>query len=644
MLVALDSDGKPVTLGTVVGRGGEGTVFEVVSDSSRVAKIYHHPLDNFRSEKLSAMVRASAPEIARFAAWPISTLYRRGQPIGFLMRRIDPSGRPIHELYTPKSRLREFPHANWQFLIHVASNIARGFALIHKAGHVIGDINHGNILVTSTGTATFIDCDSFQVRANGRVFRCEVGVPTYTPPELQNRQFTSVERTQNHDAFGLAVLVFHLLFMGRHPFAGRFSGKGDMPIERAIAECRFPFGRLAKLVEMSPPPNSLLLNQVPTVLTDAIERSFSPDAVKGAVRPSALEWISVLDSTKNELAQCKSNRVHVYFSKLASCPWCAIESHGIILFLEVGDALTPGLNIDSLWTKLAALEPLGALSSVPLVQGSQATNVKPTPEWRALGRRRRAYMALGVVMVLGTVWSVIGFNLEGILPIFLVGAAIAVAFRLPRRLQQKRAEGMKAMHELQKRYQELASRYAAECGSQSFTSRVQELERLRGEYRGLPMARQRKLQGLENNKRGIQLQQFLSQFSIRSAKIQNVKDGRKQMLISYGIDSAADVNHLSLEQVPGIGPKLAGHIVAWRIALEGRFRFDPTKAIDKLEIDKIDREIRSQRTELEQAISRGIPEAISIHATIRAHRKAYLDQMAIIARQIIQAEANYKAS
>ena len=200
------------------------------------------------------MVRSSNSEIIKFAAWPISTLRKNNQTVGLLMRRIPRGDKAIHELYGPKTRVREFPSNDWSFLLHVAANVARGFATLHRAGHVVGDVNHGNILVSSNGITTFIDCDSFQISANGRIYVCEVGVSTYTPPELQNQSFKSIQRTQNHDAFGLAVLVFQLLFMGRHPFAGRFSGRGEMPIERAIFECRFPFGQRAQQMQMSPPP------------------------------------------------------------------------------------------------------------------------------------------------------------------------------------------------------------------------------------------------------------------------------------------------------------------------------------------------------------------------------------------------------
>ena len=57
--------------------------------------------------------------------------------------------------------------------------------------------------------------------------------------------------------------------MGRHPYAGRFSGRREMPIERAISECRFPFRHLAQKAQMSSPPNSLTLAEIPSQLEGA---------------------------------------------------------------------------------------------------------------------------------------------------------------------------------------------------------------------------------------------------------------------------------------------------------------------------------------------------------------------------------------
>jgi DNA-binding helix-hairpin-helix protein with protein kinase domain len=128
----------------------------------------------------------------------------------------------IHHLYSPKSRRTVFLRADWRFLIRAATNIARAFRVVHEAGYIIGDVNHGSILVGQDATVRLIDCDSFQVTSGERCFLCEVGVETFTPPELQEKDFSRAVRTAHHDNFGLAVMVFLMLFMGRYPFAGRY--------------------------------------------------------------------------------------------------------------------------------------------------------------------------------------------------------------------------------------------------------------------------------------------------------------------------------------------------------------------------------------------------------------------------------------
>jgi DNA-binding helix-hairpin-helix protein with protein kinase domain len=47
-----------------------------------------------------------------------------GKFVGFLMRLV--SGyRPLHELYSPKSRQRHFPKADYRFVVRAALNVAR---------------------------------------------------------------------------------------------------------------------------------------------------------------------------------------------------------------------------------------------------------------------------------------------------------------------------------------------------------------------------------------------------------------------------------------------------------------------------------------------------------------------------------------
>src|SRR4029079_14736568 len=116
-----DQEGRTVHLGPELGKGGEGSVFEVAGTSELAAKIYHQPIDPEKADKLAAMVRQQGPGLLAVAAWPVGTLSRapRGAVVGVLMTRV--SGfKPVHLLYGPKSRLAEFPQATWSFLVHAA--------------------------------------------------------------------------------------------------------------------------------------------------------------------------------------------------------------------------------------------------------------------------------------------------------------------------------------------------------------------------------------------------------------------------------------------------------------------------------------------------------------------------------------------
>ncbi len=173
-----------------------------------------------------------------------------------------------------------------------------------------------------------IDCDSFQFSDNGQVFRCDVGVLHFTPPELHKQRLCQVNRSANHDNFGLAVLIFHILFMGRHPFAGRYHGKGDMPIERAIREHRFAYSVDAARLQISPPPHVLEMAKLPEQLALMFERAFSRGADTPHARPSALEWVSALDQLEHTLQRCTPSPTHIFPRTIHRCPWCSIRNDG----------------------------------------------------------------------------------------------------------------------------------------------------------------------------------------------------------------------------------------------------------------------------------------------------------------------------
>src|ERR1043165_3684547 len=227
--VLRDGRGQTVALGQQLASGGEGAVYRVHGQPQVVAKFYHEPISATKAAKLKALTRQPPPaKLAGITAWPTMLLTDdRFRVVGFLMPLVaDRTG--LTSLLASSLRRVSFPIADWRFLIAVARNVAAAVEALHAHGYIIGDLNDGGFLVSPTdATVMVVDIDSLQVRDGTPSPRCEVAKPLYTAPELHGAAFTAIDRTENHDSFSLGVLIFQLLFLGRHPFAGRQIGRAS---------------------------------------------------------------------------------------------------------------------------------------------------------------------------------------------------------------------------------------------------------------------------------------------------------------------------------------------------------------------------------------------------------------------------------
>ena len=391
-----NSQHEALMLGDKIGGGGEGTVYHVEGHAELVAKIYHELPSAEKSEKLIALSRLGNERLFKMAAWPVDVLRDRpdGNVIGFVMKKIAQAAE-VHTLHSPKSRLKKFPEASWAFLLHVATNIARAVATMHEHGFVIGDVNPKNILVTRQATVYLLDCDSFQFRSEGKTYRCGGGFPEYTPPELQGIPFAAVDRTPEHDCFGLAVVIFQLLFLGRHPFSGRFSGAGELPLEQAIRELRFAYGEDAATRQMQPPPGTLALAAIPAELIALFRRAFL-----ATDRPNPAEWLPPLEWFSQALQPCTLHSGHYYYAKLTACPWCDLEARvGVRLFnFKLGNRNQSEFRVEELWAEIEVLEQVKKLpftkchSAATFATGASVCQIPRTPlfacAWNCAGDRR----------------------------------------------------------------------------------------------------------------------------------------------------------------------------------------------------------------------------------------------------------------
>jgi serine/threonine protein kinase len=321
------STGKPITLDTQLGGGGEGKVYTVSQEPGLVAKVYHpDKMASDRALKLHVMYE-NPPDVSHLKynpiAWPVDLLKspKTSQIVGFLMRRVTKM-QPLHEVYNPKTRRENLPFFDYYGLHRTARNLAAAVGILHAKGYVIGDVNESNILVCDRALIALVDTDSFQVRDPQRqvTYRCPVGKAEFTPAELQGERFDTIDRSPEHDLFGLGVLLFQLLMEGTHPFDGVYLNAGEPPPKEArIAAGHFPY---SPHVPYHPKPLAPSIAILHPELQRLFWQCFVGGHINPKLRPEPLTWIHALRVAETEFVSCAVNSQHRYGRHLKTCPWC----------------------------------------------------------------------------------------------------------------------------------------------------------------------------------------------------------------------------------------------------------------------------------------------------------------------------------
>ncbi len=605
-LQLFDSSGRLVPLEKEIASGGEGVIYTVPSQNDLVAKVYRKSLAPEKQAKLRVMVQGCDEPLKKIAAWPIATLHNAGRQVcGFLMPKV--SGcEPIHNLYSPGYRKQHFPNMTWQFLIYIARNTAAAFEVVHKRGHIIGDVNPNLVFVDiKSSIVRLIDCDSFHIRVNGSCYPCEVGVPNFLAPELHGfSNLSGIPRSKNHDNFGLALLIFHLLMMGRHPFSGVFSGNGDMPLEKSIEQFRYAFGRNAVEKKMAPPPRSVTPSILPDKIVQLFERAFTEQGVQLEGRPSARDWLVALDSIKQELLTCNHQAIHKYHSGLSSCPWCHQEhKFGNLFFTYIvaATAAASNFNLMQAWSQILAIQPP---NSAPQINPSHfRVTPKPLPP-----------------------------ELTGFFSFFKFSKRALARESLQKILNA-------ATDKLNKIQQQLA----IEAGCSAFQVKLNELSNLREKYKNLADQHRKDKLRLKDDARNEQLNKFFNSFFIKDHYIPAVGIGRKAVLASFGIETAADIDHNRIINIKGFGQKITADLVDWRKTQERKFIFDPSKGIDAATLAALDQRLMQTKTQIEKMLLSGPAHLNQIKAKILQRRNELLPLVQEAARQVAQAQADLDA-
>lgn len=322
-----------------LGKGGEGTVYEVEGMPGYVLKIYASEKRNEeRLHKLTAMLASPLPDDAiSQVTWPVDIVSENRAFMGYVMPKAA-GGEELEVIYSDKYN-KKFTYYQ---KISIAKNLCAALNSVHSAGQVCGDLNPNNIVVDpKTGLVTLIDTDSYHITdpATGKIYRCTVGMPDYLPPELQKKMkggMTLVNAplptfTKEADLFGLATHIFRLLMNGALPFScavdsttamSQGSVTAPQPIDN-IANNFFPY--FDKRPGIVIPPYAPPFNILPADLQRLFLRAFKTGHSDPKARPTPIEWFNALGALEKHLKQCGNHNNHYYPDNLSHCPWCEID-------------------------------------------------------------------------------------------------------------------------------------------------------------------------------------------------------------------------------------------------------------------------------------------------------------------------------
>ncbi len=625
MATYYDSSGKPYKLDTEIGRGGEGTVYYCLENPALVAKIYHEAIDEGKAEKLRWMAANKNDQLLKTSAWVSDTLHKNpdGEVVGFLMPNV--RAKEIHELYSLKSRKVHFPDATWQFLIHTATNVARAFYSLHRNDHIMGDVNHGNCVVLADGTVKLIDCDSYSIKTDKMRYRCEVGVATHLAPELQGIDLSKVDREKNHDNFGLAVIIFQMLFLGRHPFAGNYLGAEDKSLEDCIRERRFAYGN-QNLTNVKQPPGTLSLSQIPLRLEAMFNRAFIT-----VDRPEPHEWIEALEDLSDNLKQCVTHIGHHYYNGIDICPWCGIEAKtGLMLFPFISsdkDNQEDNFNVFTIENLLKGLDiPKNLPARLPKA-------IIPPPSWEATELRKERlfkFTLIACVQILAFFIFVSFF--APTTAFFLCLFSLLGIWAYVKSLTKNDTEFLQISYQSNiNQWNQLESEWQNNNERKKLNDELSNIRQKINEHQELQNKKRQLIKTLDEESQNAQVECYLAKFPLTDF----IADKKKlDILTWFGIKTAAHIEESRFTSLLAIDKGTKTALLDWRKELEKGSQYAPVEKLRE-EVSK-DFEFRfaGVRRKIETEIGEVISSLRKKSTTLNQYQKNWTKKSEELAKQI----------
>ncbi|MEU4807164.1 hypothetical protein [Actinosynnema sp. NPDC023587] len=297
----LDSEsGTSVTVGEVLGTGGQGEVREGRTEDGRVVAIkwYLPPFqtDELR-ENITYLVREHAP--SEQFLWPADIVSRNGE-FGYVMPLRPPD-------YVSLTRVlgRKVP-MKFRELVQAAGHTVAAFKALQAKGLFYCDISDANLFVEPR-TGEVLICDNDNVGSSRTAPRV-LGTPRFMAPEIVRNEKKPSALT---DSFSMAVLLF-LLLMNDHPLQGEAESRihvFDAAAMRKIYGTEPVFIFDPDDASNRPIPGVHVNAQVfwdlyPQAVRDIFTKVFTTGLADPARRPTFGEWEAAISTTVDSIFAC----------------------------------------------------------------------------------------------------------------------------------------------------------------------------------------------------------------------------------------------------------------------------------------------------------------------------------------------------
>lgn len=301
---------------------GESEIYQTNCPNTLAKVYYPQNLTKEREEKIKAMLKISLPPLVKGRiVWPTDIFYDSNKQFkGYFMPEIS-DAHSWRRISVPQARRQYGIRLNFKQRMQLCLHLSQLLSQLHENQIVFGDLKPENILVNIKTLEVFlIDTDSCQFQYHQDLWRCPVGTPAYTPPELQNVHFQDIDQLPSHDVFRLAVLCFELL-MGHHPFQGKNRDENAPHTNQVenIIHREWVWRRGGKLV---PGPNYPPLELLSPALIQKFRQAFElpPEG-----RPTATEIAGLFQREISQMRSCPNNPNHWYCKHTPHCYWCPID-------------------------------------------------------------------------------------------------------------------------------------------------------------------------------------------------------------------------------------------------------------------------------------------------------------------------------